>query len=612
MPPKSKKRKSVASSAAEPPGEIQPASPPSPGADEDEDERDEAIDDRGGSQSPFHFAADDDSGDDGEDDLEGLVGDLLNGEIDDDDAAEGATHSAVDALRDGFQPVIVEDERPQHDVDDGHALAEAGDAEELMRWLIAPVPLETFMRDIWERRPAYVSRNAHKGYFDGLLSKADIDQWLRAGKMRYQRNVDVTSYKDGVRRTHNLNDDGSGGVDATTGEPGFADADTVWRRFDQEGCSLRVLHPQRWRDPLWKTLAALERFWNCSTGCNCYLTPADSQGFSPHYDDIDAFILQLEGKKLWRVYPPRSEAEMLPRYSSPNFGQDDVGEPVLEVILEPGDLLYMPRGTVHQANCVPGDHSLHVTLSTNQFNTWADLLEVAFPAALRQAVAEVPALRRCPPPDYLAHLGVRAANAATPPEGGEDAGELVDGEFDAVNPRRDDLVGALVELAQCVMRRLPFDAAADHIGARLMRQRLPPPPSHVSAPASATGANAAATVTDETRVRITQEEGARLVVEDDAVVVCHPFGNGRLLHMEGGDDEDDEEGDEDGAAGEGEGDATGQVAFDLDCGPTLEHLLFDEDCVEQGVVVKDLPLPKEERLELARRLVDAGVLAVVS
>ena len=171
MPPKSKKRKSVASPAAEPPGEIQPASPPSPGADEDEDERDEAIDDRGGSQSPFHFAADDDSGDDGEDDLEGLVGDLLNGEIDDDDAAEGATHSAVDALRDGFQPVIVEDERPQHDVDDGHALAEAGDAEELMRWLIAPVPLETFMRDIWERRPAYVSRNAHKGYFDGLLPR---------------------------------------------------------------------------------------------------------------------------------------------------------------------------------------------------------------------------------------------------------------------------------------------------------------------------------------------------------------------------------------------------------------------------------------------------------
>ena len=74
-----------------------------------------------------------------------------------------------------------------------------------------------------------------------------------------------------------------------------------------------MLHPQRWRDPLWKMLASMERFWNCSTGCNVYLTPADSQGFSPHYDDIDAFILQLEGKKRWKVYAPRSEKETLPR-----------------------------------------------------------------------------------------------------------------------------------------------------------------------------------------------------------------------------------------------------------------------------------------------------------
>ena len=36
-----------------------------------------------------------------------------------------------------------------------------------------------------------------------------------------------------------------------------------------------------------------------------YLTPAHSQGFAPHYDDIEAFVLQLEGKKHWRLYSPR-------------------------------------------------------------------------------------------------------------------------------------------------------------------------------------------------------------------------------------------------------------------------------------------------------------------
>jgi len=36
-----------------------------------------------------------------------------------------------------------------------------------------------------------------------------------------------------------------------------------------------------------------------------YLTPPGSQGFAPHYDDIEAFVLQLEGKKRWKLYGER-------------------------------------------------------------------------------------------------------------------------------------------------------------------------------------------------------------------------------------------------------------------------------------------------------------------
>ena len=100
-----------------------------------------------------------------------------------------------------------------------------------------------------------------------------------------------------------------------------------------------------------------------------YLTPANSQGFAPHYDDIEAFILQLEGRKHWKIYQPRSGEEVLPRFSSGrtrkqsididlevllyplfigNFTEDDIGKPFLEVVLEPGDLLYFPRGFIHQ------------------------------------------------------------------------------------------------------------------------------------------------------------------------------------------------------------------------------------------------------------------------
>lgn len=31
-----------------------------------------------------------------------------------------------------------------------------------------------------------------------------------------------------------------------------------------------------------------------------------------------------------------------------NFSEDEIGEPMLDVILEAGDLLYFPRGLIHQ------------------------------------------------------------------------------------------------------------------------------------------------------------------------------------------------------------------------------------------------------------------------
>ncbi len=58
-----------------------------------------------------------------------------------------------------------------------------------------------------------------------------------------------------------------------------------------------------------------------------------------------------------------------------NFTDEDVGEPILDVILEAGDLLYFPRGTIHQGCTLEDTHSLHITVSCCQKNTWADLFE---------------------------------------------------------------------------------------------------------------------------------------------------------------------------------------------------------------------------------------------
>jgi bifunctional lysine-specific demethylase and histidyl-hydroxylase NO66 len=206
--------------------------------------------------------------------------------------------------------------------------------------------------------------------------------------------LDVTLYKKGKRFTLNPN-----GNDA-------ADSDLVWDLHQKQGCSVRVLRPHQYCQKVSTMLAHLEEEFGQGFGANTYLTPAGSQGFSPHWDDVEAFVLQLEGRKQWRIHAAREPTEILPRESSKNFAPDEVGDAIMTVWLEPGDLMYFPRGTIHQAVSAPETHSLHLTVSTGHQNTWADLFEKVVPAALQQAAEERPKIRESLPIHYGHYMGV--------------------------------------------------------------------------------------------------------------------------------------------------------------------------------------------------------------
>lgn len=57
----------------------------------------------------------------------------------------------------------------------------------------------------------------------------------------------------------------------------------------------------------------------------------------------------------------------------------------MDTVLNAGDLLYFPRGTIHQGETIDDTHSLHITLSVYQKNCWTDLFEKLLPKALAQA-----------------------------------------------------------------------------------------------------------------------------------------------------------------------------------------------------------------------------------
>ena len=217
--------------------------------------------------------------------------------------------------------------------------------------------------------------------------------------------------------------------------PGFKELERLYR---EEGCTLQVHQPQRWNDRLWRACAVLEEHQGCLTGCNAYITPPGQQGLAPHFDDVDVWVCQTEGSKHWRVYSqvglglrdpegPAIDPEALQRglastdppsapqrpllapladiwatCSSGDLAPEQFAESgvelLMEVTLQVGDVLYIPRGCVHEARAASGADggSCHVTISTHQRWCLGEALRQGLGRAMATAYMRVPLALRWP------------------------------------------------------------------------------------------------------------------------------------------------------------------------------------------------------------------------
>jgi hypothetical protein len=132
----------------------------------------------------------------------------------------------------------------------------------------------------------------------------------------------------------------------------------------------------------------LEDELQMAVAANVYLTPPSEQTFAPHFDAHDAFVVHLHGTKRWRIHD-RAVPYPLSHHAGP-VDPSKLCPPVAQLDLHPGDVLYIPRGTVHWATSST-EPSLHVTLGCYPLRH-VDLLEILVQLAadaipeLRQAV----------------------------------------------------------------------------------------------------------------------------------------------------------------------------------------------------------------------------------
>lgn len=311
--------------------------------------------------------------------------------------------------------------------------------ESCLKWLINPYTADDFKAHCWEKAPLFLKRN-QKDYYGDLFSTKEMENIIKNNDLEYTRNIDIAVYKDDERFTFNPD--------------GKVYPALVWNKY-QEGCSIRLLNPQTYSRNVWKLCSVLQEHFQSFVGANVYLTPPNSQGFAPHYDDIEAFILQLEGKKIWKVYSPLDEETTLPRFSSKNFKLKDLTSPPINTFeLEPGDLLYFPRGFIHEGRTTPNEHSLHITISCSQKHTFGDLFETLVPQAISVAMQEDLEYRESLPVSYLNYMG------------------LVN--QDSKDRRRDEFLGKIKNLFSKLINYVNVDLAVDHFSKNFIHSALPP------------------------------------------------------------------------------------------------------------------------------------------
>jgi ribosomal protein L16 Arg81 hydroxylase len=204
---------------------------------------------------------------------------------------------------------------------------------------IAPIDIDRFLADIWQRRPLYIPGDRQK--LAGLFDRAAFEVAIRAapdggGLIKVARRASDGTHREipvSYRQVQDL----------------FA-----------LGFTICVAHIDMLDARVGALAAALKRELLCSgfVSVNCYYSP-DKHGFGTHFDNHPVLIAQIAGAKRWRfssrpavewptepMFPGTISDAMLAPWNRSQPPDEAAFE---EVLLSPGDVLYLPAGTWHRA-----------------------------------------------------------------------------------------------------------------------------------------------------------------------------------------------------------------------------------------------------------------------
>lgn len=202
--------------------------------------------------------------------------------------------------------------------------------------LIAPLNVEDFFLNFWEKSFLH-QQQGQPDYFSKILSAGDVDNFLSRqnlsadGIKLMKKGERIPAYEWTKQETL---------LDGTV--VNVVSNEKLFKLFDS-GATIIINSAHKAIPNLADACSAFEQEMKIRVQANIYITPPNSQGFAMHYDPHDIFLMQIKGPKTWQIY---DTGEELP---TTNKAFKNKPKLVAKFDVQAGDLLYLPRGTVHEA-----------------------------------------------------------------------------------------------------------------------------------------------------------------------------------------------------------------------------------------------------------------------
>jgi ribosomal protein L16 Arg81 hydroxylase len=221
--------------------------------------------------------------------------------------------------------------------------------------LLGPIKEEVFFSEYHRRRPLHVKGGARR--LAGLMSWPTLNRLLGLSGYWTRHSLHLM-----IDRVPVAPDDYCREVPSPGGGVVQADPAKVQTWIDR-GASV-ILNSIDGLTPELQALAGvLEEALGGYVQANLYCSFDGHQAFGSHFDCHDVFAVQTEGEKRWRLY----EGRIVNPVSHPMVAEPDLdfhrrnrGGVMMEVLMEPGDLLYIPRGQYHDA-LASSDACIHIS-----------------------------------------------------------------------------------------------------------------------------------------------------------------------------------------------------------------------------------------------------------